>query len=104
MILIKVNSVPSTSELLQEKVENSSDGWRIDINRLYNQKKAITTYKGEILEEYEIVSYQEHPTNKDSVLFKLSKINNSELKGRIIKTRTANPCTILKELAFKEGN
>jgi hypothetical protein len=97
MVLIKVKVVPPTREELRERVRKA---WRINPNRLYNQDTVVATYKGEILEVYKILSYTTVPEEDNRVAFELEEIT-TDLKGRKIVSRTANPCTIVEELEFK---
>lgn len=91
MIVIKVNEVPNSKEGLHERVRRA---WRINEGRLYNQKRVIAVYKGEILEEYEMLGYGKDEIQLDRVAFELKEIE-SELKGKKIEYKTSNPCTIV---------
>jgi hypothetical protein len=97
MVVIKINEVPNTKKGLKDRIRRS---WRIDQNRLYNQDIAIAVYKGEILEAYKILSYGKDIVDKSRVAFELEEIE-SDLKGKKIDYKTANPCTIADTLTFK---
>lgn len=97
MIIIKISEVPNSKEGLRERVRKH---WRIDANRLYNQDTVIAVYKGEILEVYKLLGYEESNEYKGRVEFKLEEME-SDLKGRKIDYRTANPCTIVEKKNFK---
>jgi hypothetical protein len=99
MVLIKVKEIPipPTKDNLRERVRKA---WRINPNRLYNQDTVVAVYKGEILEVYKILSYTTVPEEDDRVAFELEEIT-TDLKGKKIVSRTANPCTIVEELEFK---
>jgi hypothetical protein len=90
----------SNDNLLKQRVENFDLGWRITLNKLYTQKKLIVVYKGQVLEEYDIIECCRHPKNDNSSYFILSKTENSYLKNKIIKTKTSNPCTIVSEITL----
>lgn len=92
MILIKVNEVPPSKEALKDRVMRA---WRMNMDRLYNQKELIAIYRGEILEMYKILSYKKDEQQPDRVAFELEEIDN-ELKGRKIISRTSNPATIVE--------
>lgn len=91
MIIIKVSNVPNSKEGLKERVRRA---WRINPDRLYNQGELIAVYKGEILEVYKVLSYGKDQIEENRVAFELEEIQ-SELKGKKIIYRTANPCTIV---------
>lgn len=91
MIVIKVNEVPNSKERLKDRVRRA---WRISLDRLYNQEELIAVYKGEILEVYKVLSYDKDQIEENRVAFELKEIP-SELKGKKIVYKTANPCTIL---------
>ncbi|BBU38097.1 hypothetical protein APP_03890 [Aeribacillus pallidus] len=91
MIVIKINEVPNSREGLKERVRRA---WKINPNRLYNQKELIAVYKGEILEVYKVLGYEQDKIQPDRVAFELEEIP-SPLKGKKIIYRTANPCTIV---------
>jgi hypothetical protein len=97
VVLIKVNEVPSSSKELKERVRRA---WRINPNRLYNQATLIAVYKGEILEVYKIISYTKDTEYTNRIAFELEEIE-SDLKGKVIITKTNNPCTIIKDIQFK---
>ena len=99
MILIKISEVPNTKKELKERTRRA---WRINSSRLYNQDKVMVAYKGEILEVYKLLGYTQDAIRKDRVAFELEEIE-SNLRGRVIETRTSNPCTIINEdeLVFK---
>jgi len=97
MVVIKINEVPNTRKGLKDRIRRS---WRIDKNRLYNQDTLIAVYKGEILEVYKILSYEKDIVDEKRVAFELEEIE-SDLKGRKIDYKTANPCTIADTLTFK---
>lgn len=99
MVLIKIKEVPSNIEGLRER---TTKAWRINKNRLFNQDKLISTYKGEILQVYKILSYDYDEKESPRIAFKIEEIE-SNLKGKKIVTKTANPCTIIDEdkLEFK---
>jgi hypothetical protein len=92
MILIKVNEVPNSKEGLKERTRRA---WRINQDRLYNQDTLIAVYKGEILEEYKVLGYGADQVEPKRVAFDLEEVPNSQLKGKTIDYRTANPCTIV---------
>jgi hypothetical protein len=92
MILIKVNEVPNSKEGLKERTRRA---WRINQDRLYNQDILIAVYKGEILEEYKVLGYGADQVEPKRVAFDLEEVPNSQLKGKTIDYRTANPCTIV---------
>jgi hypothetical protein len=92
MIVIKVNEVPNSKQGLLERARKA---WRINPDRLYNQDEAIAVYKGEILEVYEVKGYRPDDQQEERVQFDLSE-KPSNLKGRKIVYRTANPCTIVE--------
>ncbi|MCT6901911.1 MAG: hypothetical protein M3Z48_01625 [Lactobacillus sp.] len=98
MLIIKVNEVPNSKEGLKERVRRA---WRINTDRLYNQKELIAVYKGEILEVYKVLSYGKDQIEEKRVAFELEEIP-SELKGKKIIYKTANPCTIVdvEDLVF----
>ncbi|MBU5253326.1 hypothetical protein KQI46_15670 [Lysinibacillus capsici] len=98
MLIIKVNEVPNSKEGLKERVRRA---WRINTDRLYNQKELIAVYKGEILEVYKVLSYGKDQIEEKRVAFELEEIS-SELKGKKIIYKTANPCTIVdvEDLVF----
>ena len=98
MVLIKINEVPTTREGLRER---TSRAWRINPSRLYNQDKLISVYKGEILEVYKILGYEIDESLDGRVVFNLEEIE-SDLKGKKIVTKTANPCTIVETLTLKD--
>lgn len=97
MVLIKINEVPNDKIALRNRVRKS---WRINPNRLYNQSEVLAVYKGEILEVYKILSYKRCEDDFSRVEFDLEEIE-SNLKGKIIETKTSNPCTIINTLTFK---
>lgn len=98
VIVIKVNEVPNSKEGLRDRVRRA---WRINIDRLYNQENLMAIYKGEILEVYKVLSYGKDQLEENRVAFDLEEIS-SELKGKRIEYKTANPCTIvdIKNLEF----
>lgn len=100
MILIKLSEVPNTKEALKDRTRRA---WRINSNRLYNQDKVVVAHKGEILEVYKLLGYTKDAIREDRVAFELEEIE-SDLKGRVIETKTSNPCTIVdeNELIFKK--
>lgn len=91
MIVIKVNEVPNSQEGLRDRVRRA---WRISSDRLYNQKELIAVYKGEILEVYKVLSYGKDQIHENRVAFELEEIS-SDLKGKKIIYKTANPCTVI---------
>lgn len=91
MIVIKVNEVPNSKEGLRDRVRKA---WRISLDRLYNQEELIAIYKGEVLEVYTVLSYEKDQIEENRVAFELKEIS-SELKGKKIIYKTANPCTIV---------
>ena len=91
MIVIKVNEVPNSKERLKDRVRRA---WRISLDCLYNQEELIAVYKGEVLEVYKVLSYAKDQIEENRVAFELKEIP-SELKGKKIVYKTANPCTIL---------
>lgn len=95
MIVIKINEVPNSKEGLKERTRRA---WRINQDRLYNQKTLIAVYKGEILEEYKVLQYGPDKIEPNRVAFDLEEIPNSILKGQKITYRTSNPCTIVDPL------
>jgi hypothetical protein len=97
MILIKVNEVPTTKEGLKDRTRRA---WRINPSRLYGQDTVISVYKGQILEVYKLLGYGKDKISDDRVAFELEEIE-SDLRGKIIITKTSNPCTIVETLEFK---
>lgn len=97
MVLIKINEVPNDKISLRNRVSKS---WRINPNRLYNQSEVIAVYKGEVLEVYKILNYKPSEIEPGRVEFELEEIE-SNLKGKLIETKTSNPCTIIDTLKFK---
>ena len=97
MVLIKVNEVPLTKEGLKERTRRA---WRINPSRLYGQDTLISVYKGQILEVYKILGYANDTIESNRVAFELEEIE-SDLRGKIIITKTSNPCTIVENLEFK---
>ena len=93
MIVIKVNEVPNSKEGLRSRVEKR---WRISPDRLYNQEYLIAVYRGEILEVYKVLSYKRDKDEPNRVAFDLEEVS-SDLKGKRIIYKTANPCTIVDE-------
>ncbi|AIQ20683.1 MULTISPECIES: hypothetical protein [unclassified Paenibacillus] len=91
MIIIKVNEVPNSKESLKARVRRA---WRMNVDRLYNQEELAAVYRGEILEVYKIISYKKDEQRPDRVAFELEEIS-SQLKGKKIIYKTANPATIL---------
>ncbi|TYR81189.1 hypothetical protein FZC66_04815 [Priestia megaterium] len=91
MIVIKVNEVPNSKEGLRDRVRRA---WRISQDRLYNQEELMAVYKGEILEVYKVLSYGKDQIEENRVAFELEEIP-SDLKGKRIEYKTANPCTIV---------
>jgi hypothetical protein len=91
MIVIKVNEVPNSKQGLKNRVRRA---WRISPDRLYNQENLIAVFKGEILEVYKVLSYGKDQFEENRVAFELEEIP-SELKGKKIIYKTANPCTIV---------
>lgn len=91
MIVIKVSEVPNSKEGLRDRVRRA---WRISLDRLYNQEELMAVYKGEILEVYKVLSYGRDQIEEKRVAFELEEIP-SELKGKKISYKTANPCTIV---------
>lgn len=99
MVLIKISEVPKTKEGFKDRTRRA---WRINSNRLYNQDKVMVVYRGEILEVYKLLGYNKDAIEEDRIAFELEEIE-SNLKGRVIETKTSNPCTIINEneLIFK---
>ncbi|OXS74188.1 hypothetical protein [Domibacillus enclensis] len=90
MIIIKVNVVPNSKEGLRDRVRRA---WRISQDRLYNQDELMAVYKGEILEVYKVLSYGKDQIDENRVAFEIEE-KESDLKGKKIVYKTANPCTI----------
>jgi hypothetical protein len=94
MIIIKINEVPTSKEGLKQRVQRA---WKINPSRLYNQKELIAVYKGEILEVYTVLGYEKDKEHEGRIAFELDEIT-SDLKGKKINYRTANPCTIIDDV------
>ncbi|MGL5244862.1 MAG: hypothetical protein ACRC7R_06800 [Sarcina sp.] len=97
MVLIKVSEVPSNREGLKERVRRA---WRITSKRLEDQDTVIAVYKSEILAVYKLLGYENDEIEPKRMAFQLEEIE-SDLKGKKIVTKTANPCTIINKLEFK---
>lgn len=99
MVLIKISEVPNTKEGLKDRTKRA---WRINSSRLYNQDKVMVVYKGEILEVYKLLGYTKDAIEENRIAFELEEME-SNLKGKVIETKTSNPCTIVNEdeLVFK---
>jgi hypothetical protein len=94
MIVIKINEVPNSKEGLKDRVRKA---WRINPDRLYNQEELIAVYKGEILEVYKVLGYEKVREENDRIAFELKEVP-SDLKGKKIFYKTANPCTIVDDV------
>lgn len=97
MVLIKVSEVPTTKEGLKLR---TSRAWRINTSRLNNQDTVILVYRGEIVEVFKILEYEDDKISEGRIAFELEEIE-SDLKGKTIITKTSNPCTIVDTLVFK---
>lgn len=97
MVLIKISEVPTTKEGLKLR---TSRAWRINPSRLNNQDTVISVYRGEILEVFKILGYEDDKISEGRISFELEEIE-SDLKGKTIITKTSNPCTIVETLVFK---
>lgn len=97
MVVIKINEIPRSKEGLRNRVRKN---WRINSSRLLNQETLIGVNRGEILEVYKILNYGPSKEKEGRIEFELEEIE-SNLKGRKIDYKTANPCTIVEKLEFK---
>lgn len=99
MVLIKISEKQDSREALKERTRRA---WLIKGERLLDQDKVMVVCKGEVLAVYNLLGYSKDSIEENRIAFELEEIESS-LKGRIIETKTANPCTIIdeSELVFK---
>lgn len=98
MVVIKINEIPNGGQsALKVRAERA---WKISIEKLIGQTKAIVMYKGCILEEYKIISYSQDLLEPDRIAFNFSIIPNSLFKGLKVNYPTSYPCTITNKLTI----
>ena len=99
MVVIKINEIPAGGpSALKSRAERA---WKITPEKIMGQTKAIVLYKGCILEEYEILNFQQDLEAPNRIAFKFSEVPNSLFKGHRIDYPTGYPCTITDKLTIR---